>query len=276
MFKIRRAEFEDMHFFTKMAQQEGWNPSYADEKAFFAADNNGFFLGELDGRSIGCISAVKYETFGFIGFYVVDKAFRASGYGMKLWNKAMEYLKGENVALDGVEAQVENYKKSGFKFFHKNSRFEGFFPCVANVDKNVVPAVDVDFEALLTYDAEHFGCPREAFLKHWITPQESVSACYYSDKIDGFAVCRKVLDGYKIGPLFAKNQKVAHSILDFFAFNLSGEKFFLDVNEEFKPALELVQAMGMKKVFSTARMYTKGEVEAKWGEVFGITTFELG
>lgn len=63
-------------------------------------------MGFLDGKPISCISAVSYgKDFGFIGFYIAHADHRNKGYGIKIWNKAIDYLKNKNIGLDGVAAQ---------------------------------------------------------------------------------------------------------------------------------------------------------------------------
>ena len=55
------------------------------------------------------ISAVRYpEDFGFIGLYIVVPEQRGRGYGIQLWNAAMQRLAGCNIGLDGVIEQQEN------------------------------------------------------------------------------------------------------------------------------------------------------------------------
>ena len=69
--------------------------------------------------------AVSYgESYGFIGFYMVKRTYRNQGFGIPLWNKAMEHLSGRNIGLDGVLAQQDNYKKSGFQLADRNIRYE--------------------------------------------------------------------------------------------------------------------------------------------------------
>ncbi len=123
---IRTMERSEVDFAVGLAANEGWNPGLYDADCFFKTDPNGFFIGLLDGEPIGCISGISYNGgFGFIGFYIVIPERRGQGYGIKLWNTALAYLKGHNVGLDGVVAQQSNYKKSGFALAYRNIRYEG-------------------------------------------------------------------------------------------------------------------------------------------------------
>lgn len=277
MYKIRHAKFDDMDFILSMAKNEGWDPGIYDAKAFFAADSSGFFVGELDGVIISCISAVKYQDFGFIGFYIVKNKLRGQRFGLEIWKQALDYLGDINVGLDGVVEQVENYKKFGFKLAHSNARYSGRFEAAKVDDKHILSAKEVDFEKLCQYDALHFGNRRGNFLKEWINQKEGFSSCYVKDnEIRGFAAVRKTSNGYKIGPLFAQNKDMAEVLMLDLVLKIGDADFYLDINEEFIPAVELVNKYGMTKVFETRRMYTKAQPHAKWGEVFGITSFELG
>ncbi len=72
---------------------------------------------------VGCISAVSYGgAFGFIGLYIVVPEHRRNGYGIALWRSAMARLAGSNVGLDGVPAQQDNYRRSGFRLAYGNAR----------------------------------------------------------------------------------------------------------------------------------------------------------
>ena len=125
-YVIRQMTKSDLDLAISWADSEGWNPGLHDRDAFFNTDPQGFFMGFLDGKPISCISAVSYgKDFGFIGFYIVHSKYRSKGYGIKIWNKAIDYLKTQNIGLDGVVAQQENYKKSGFKLAHRNIRYQG-------------------------------------------------------------------------------------------------------------------------------------------------------
>ena len=94
-FIIRAMQQHEISLAIDWAAAEGWNPGLRDAECFYVADPKGFLLGELDGKPVGCISAIRYEEeFGFLGLYIVQPEYRGKGYGLKLWNAAMEYLAG--------------------------------------------------------------------------------------------------------------------------------------------------------------------------------------
>ena len=72
---------------------------------------------------------VKYgQGFGFLGFYIARPEIRGKGYGIRVWRAGMARLQGRNVGLDGVVAQQDNYRKSGFRLAWNNIRHEGAPP----------------------------------------------------------------------------------------------------------------------------------------------------
>jgi GNAT superfamily N-acetyltransferase len=258
------------------AAAEGWNPGLRDAHAFFAADPDGFFVAEHNGRAVGCVSAVAYDpVFGFLGLYMVLPEFRGQGIGMRLWETAMSYLGSRNVGLDGVIAQQPNYLKSGFHFAHRNVRFGGVAQGSRHPD--CVDLAEVSFAAVFAYDSELFPAPREAFLRHWIHPDNgtAVAVCR-GDSLRGYGVLRPCRTGYKIGPLFADDEAAAEAIFETLASGVAGAPVYLDVVETNGDALALAGRHGLIKVFETARMYTRTAPALPMHRIYGITTIELG
>src|SRR5690242_8300491 len=119
--QIGTATRAELDLMVEWAAAEGWNPGLADADCFHAADPGGFLVGRLNGEPIGCISVVEYEpVFGFLGFYIVKPALRGQGHGLRIWQAGMTRLANRVVGLDGVIAQQENYKRSGFVLAHRN------------------------------------------------------------------------------------------------------------------------------------------------------------
>lgn len=276
-FVIRPMQLADLHTAIAWAAAEGWNPGLHDAASFFATDPNGFFVGELDGEPIACISAIAYSiTFGFIGFYIVRPEWRGQGYGWQTWQRAMNYLGDRTIGLDGVVAQQDNYRKSGFTLAYRNIRYQGT-PLICETSDLLVAAAAVPFEQLLTFDRQFFAVERPIFLKAWIEQRGSVSLVQQEgDRILGYGVIRPCQVGWKIGPLFALDATTAETLFCSLVSCAHGNSCFLDVPELNSAALYLAQTYKMVPVFETARMYTNAPPDCAIEGIFGVTTFELG
>jgi GNAT superfamily N-acetyltransferase len=276
-FTISQAKIEDMPFILSLAEQEGWNPGLNDEKAFYFTDPQGFFIGELAHEKMGCISAVSYnDHFGFIGLYIILPPYRGQGFGIQLWKHALRYLEGRCIGLDGVVAQQENYKKSGFQLHYKNMRFECAQPKRQGFS-GLEELHKVPLELVLNYDRRIFGLDRGGFLQHWFGMSNAIGlAKVEQSELRGYGVLRRCKIGYKIGPLFADNVEIAKEIYDGLCARALSGPVYIDIPEPNVAALKLVEAEKLTKVFETARMYTRAPPEVDLDRVFGITTFELG
>ena len=274
---VRRMELPEIEIATYLAYKEGWNPGLNDGLAFFNTDENGFFLAEIDGRVVGCISAVNYNNeFGFIGFYIVDSEFRGSPAGTLLGITALKYLEGINTGLDGVLSRVENYRRIGFKLAYKNIRYEGIGGSY-KYSSNIVPAHIIEFDEICDYDRQCFPVKREFFLKGWLSMINSHSLVYYADNcIRGYGTIRTCRKGYKIGPIFADDFKIADELYRALSSKAIDELVYLDVPEVNQFAVDLAMKYEMKKVFETARMYSIEEPLTDVNKIFGITSVELG
>jgi hypothetical protein len=264
-----------------LAAGEGWNPGLHDAHCFAEADPEGFLIAEADGRAAGCISAVSYGGFGFIGLYIVRPELRGQGIGRGLWRRGMERLEGHLVGLDGVVAQQANYRKSGFALAWRNGRYAGTTRHDLPVDTragSIVPAGDVPFAALCADDRRVFPAPRERFLRAWIgQPDAAALACLREGRLAGWGVIRRCREGHKIAPLVAEDRSVAERLFAALCGRVSaGDRVFLDVPMPNAAAVALAESHAMSGAFETARMYTGPAPACELARVFGVTSFELG
>jgi len=271
----------DLDMAVEWAAAEGWNPGLHDADTFWAADPGGFLLGLLESEPVATISAVRYGGhFGFIGFYIVRPEFRGQGHGIALWRDAMKRLAGRTIGLDGVVAQQDSYRKSGFELAWNNVRHEGVARSCERPDTRVVPVDPVGQATpeLLEYDAAFFPDDRRRFVQHWITQSGSTAlAARRGGVLAGYGVIRPCRIGFKIGPLFADDADVADRLLRALISRLRpGEPIQLDTPATNPLALELARSHGMRPVFETARMYAGVAPDLPIRRLFGITTFELG
>ena len=205
-FVVRRMTEADLKLALDWAAAEGWNPGLHDAHCFYAADGQGFFLGELDGVPIGCVSAVRYGSgFGFLGLYIVKAEHRGQGFGLEMWRVALDRFGDRAVGLDGVVAQQENYRKSGFRLAFRNIRQRGAGGGAAPAGLTDLRTVPID--EIVRYDGSVFPAPREAFLKSWVgQPQAVALGAVAEGRLKGYGVLRPCREGFKIRSAVRRRQ----------------------------------------------------------------------
>lgn len=278
-YTIKTMNRQDLNIAIDWAANEGWNPGLSDADCYFAADPGGFFMGCLDGEPIAAISAVKYgPSFGFIGFYLVKPGYRGKGYGFRIWQAALEYLQGRCIGLDGVVAQQDNYKKSGFKLAYRNIRFQGQGGGLVPENQNIVALPNLPFETVEAFEQAFFPENRAGFLRAWINqPAARALGILQGDRLAGYGVIRPCRVGYKIGPLYANQPELAENLfLALKAGTKPSDSVFLDVPEVNPAAVALATRFDMALSFETARMYTATPPQLPLPRIFGVTSFEIG
>jgi GNAT superfamily N-acetyltransferase len=275
--RIRAMAPEEIAVAADWAAAEGWNPGLADAACFATVDAEGFFIGELDGAPAATISCVNYDDrFAFLGFYIVRPDLRGRGYGLRIWNAAVEHARSRTIGLDGVVAQQDNYQKSGFRLAYPNVRYGGRVATAA-APPGIVALADVPFAAVETDDATVFPAPRTAFLRTWIdTPGHVGRALVRDGRLVAWGVIRPSRTGCKIGPLVADDRAAAEAVFAALAAAVGGGEIFLDVPSVNRDAVALAGDHGLSPVFETARMYTGAIRPLRPERMFGVTTFELG
>ena len=278
-YTIRAMTRQEVDIAIDWAAAEGWNPGLYDADCFYAADPNGFLIGLLGDEPIATVSVVKYgDSFGFLGFYIVKPEYRGKGYGIQIWNAGLALLRGHTIGLDGVVAQQDNYKKSGFTLAYRNIRYQGTGGGHFQANSGIVPLSTLPFDDICTYDKPFFPDNRMQFLRYWIDqPQSTALGILRNRKLAGYGVLRICRSGYKVGPLFADSPEFAeHLFLDLNSHASGGAPIFLDTPAVNSAAVDLVKRHNMIVAFETARMYAGKSPDLPINRLFGVTTFELG
>jgi RimJ/RimL family protein N-acetyltransferase len=278
-YRCRTMTRDDVALAIDWAAQEGWNPGLHDAGTFHAADPDGFALGVLAGEPVASISVVKYGgRFAFLGLYIVLPPFRGRGLGWALWQRGMASAAGRQVGLDGVLAQQDNYRKSGFSLAWRNVRYQGSGGIRPAADARVVPLLTLPFDTVAAYDQPFFPADRMRFLRAWLQQADAAGYGFVEDgQLQGYGVVRRCRNGWKIGPLFADGEAAAEALYAALAGQAAaGEPVLLDLPEPNAAAHALARRHGMKMVFETARMYTGEPPAVPMERMYGITSFELG
>jgi hypothetical protein len=262
------------------AAREGWNPGVRDWHAFQAMDPEGFLIGFQGDKPVSCISVVRYGTdFGFLGFYIAVPEVRGTGCGIEIWRAGMARLAGRNIGLDGVLAQQDNYRKSGFRFAYRDVRFSGIAAAdeTAARDPMLVEATQVPFDRLAAYDRRFFPGPRDAFLALWIgLPGYVALAAIEDGALVGLGVARPCREGYRIGPLYGDTPAIAERLARALCHRVAPAPIAIDVPEINPAAPKLAQSLGLTPIFETARMYTGPDPVVDTTGMYAVSSLELG
>lgn len=280
---------DDLRTVLDWAAAEGWNPGIGDAVPFMVADPTGYLVTthDDDPAIASAISMVRYgRDFAFLGLYIARPDMRGRGLGWAVWSAGMARLAGRTIGLDGVLAQQDNYRKSGFAPAHRNIRHQGPAPDVGPPPgMTLVDVATIPFDALSAYDHPCFGAERAHFLASWIANPHAVGlAAAVDGRPAGYGVIRRCREGWKIGPLFADGPAEAEALFlglcarmrDIGGPDGGPGPVVLDTPEVNAGAVAMAERFGLAPAFETARMYAGPAPKIDLGRVYGITSFELG
>ncbi|MFE9994837.1 GNAT family N-acetyltransferase [Streptomyces avermitilis] len=272
---VTQASLDDWPVVVGWAAAEGWNPGLSDAPSFFAQDPEGFFVGRIAGEPVSAISVVNYGAdYAFLGFYLVRPDLRGRGYGLTTWKTALAHAGDRTVGLDGVPAQQDNYRQSGFELAHRTARYTGTVPA-GEPAPGVRPAEAADLAAVAAYDSACSPADRPRFLEHWLTgPGHRTFVRLVDGRLTGYGVVRPALDSLRVGPLFADSAEDARAL--FTALTADAGEIAMDIPETNTAAVVLAREAGLTPSFETARMYTGPVRPFAANRVYGITSLELG
>ena len=276
---IRTATAAEVATLVEWAAAEGWNPGRGDAEAFHRADPGGFLVAEVDGRLAAGLSLVCYgAAYGFLGLYIAAPAFRGKGIGYGLWQEAIARAGSRTIGLDGVVAQQDNYRRSGFAYAHANIRFGGRPSVPLAESADLVAVAEAHRPAIVAYDRSVNPAGREAFLAAWLKAEgDRQSVALMADgRVAGYGTVRACLEGSKIGPLFADSAAGADLLFRRLVALAAPGPVFLDVPRPNAAAMALAARYALQPVFETARMYRGPAPDLPLSRIYGITTLELG
>ena len=275
MIALRKADVKDLSTVLDWAAAEGWNPGLDDAPAILAADPDGFFVATEGDTPIASISVVNHnDRFSFLGLYIVRPEYRGKGIGLSLWQHALKHAETRTIGLDGVPAQQENYRQSGFAHAGETARFAGNVSQTASM--NIEAAGDGDIPRLIEMEASASGARKEAYLSTWFAGSRYRKTLVRrsGEQISGFCTVRQCRDGAKIGPLLAGSVAEAEELMRHAAGCFDSD-IVIDVPAISVELGSLCRDMGLTRGFETARMY-RGAFVAPRPTLFAVTSLELG
>ena len=275
--RIRAMRPDEMAIAADWAAAEGWNPGLADAACFATVDAGGFLIGELDGAPAATISCVNYDDrFAFLGFYIVRPDLRGRGYGLRIWNAAVEHAGDRIIGLDGVVAQQDNYQKSGFRLAYPNVRYGGRVATGA-APPGIIALADVPFALVEADDATVFPAPRTAFLRAWIETSGHVGRALVRDgRLVGLGRDPPVPHGLQDRPAGGRRSRGGGGGVRGAGGGGRRRRIFLDVPSVNRDAVALAGITDFRRCLRPRGCMPDAIRPLRLERVFGVTTFELG
>jgi len=276
---IRNCTASEMPLIQQLSLIDSRNPGQNDSDLFFRVDSNGFFIAVNDTNVVGSISAVSYDAgFGFIGLHFVMPEFQNTEVEEKLLEVALQKLGERNIGLNCYESQLNYYTGHGFKPSHKIFTYEGIADGQMPSLDTIVAPFNHPFNLLQELDEECFPYNRKELLQLWLQQSGSMLlAKLVNGKYEGYGLFSPATNNYKISPLVCKNLEAAEHLLSALAGHLEkGTHYRIDLPENNKNAIRLVEKMKMTKVQETIRLYLKNEPNISLQDVYSFINHELG
>ncbi|MCP9880890.1 GNAT family N-acetyltransferase [Cyanobium sp. Alchichica 3B3-8F6] len=294
--QIRALNKADLPLVTAWARAEQFAPGRGDFAIYRHTDRQGFWVGCLDGRPIGCIAGVRYNAeYGFIGLFLVQPEYRGQGYGRQLWCHALAHLEG--IPCIGIEAatdRIADYASWGFVAASPTRRWQRIVEERAPVEGSalsqrsaaaeglsLVEGPAIPDAAVQAYDAVREPSPRPHFLADWLHhPAGTVLALIdAAGACHGFGRIRPCLlqrgEGWRIGPLLADTPALAVRLLEALMERHPGV-VLIDAPGANPQAAPLLQQLGFAVVGESLRMVRGVLPAVPLNDVYGLACLELG
>ncbi|KAF1845196.1 uncharacterized protein K460DRAFT_405462 [Cucurbitaria berberidis CBS 394.84] len=215
-----------------LMQDLGWNRAQADAQTHFQVAQNGknwlLLIPKEAGKPEGCVIAFTYlNSTGWVAFFILNAAFRGQGLGRQLWSEMESVFHADGttvIGLDGVQEQVETYKRRGFVDCARIPLMvrDSLKVRPMDVELDLREGVelqdlrDIDPKLLAQLDLEHTGLDRSAY---WAADallsriEASGFAIVSNSHLNGFVYARHCEHGRRIGPLYAETYAQAKQLL---------------------------------------------------------------
>ena len=229
-FVIRNAKcLDDLQWVVKLAAEQGFAPRKKEAECYFSAGLTPcFYIGEVNGKRIGCICRVKHrEEVVYGGYELVAKPYRGRGYGLKLF-EFVEALGDKSDIQMVVVTKLKDYlAERGYHpgwilkvyQFTASLAMEGLASCQLPPSvAQILPASHADFEKLFAYSADMLGTSQvcKLLLAAWLAHLQKSSWVAFDNKdnIVGYLIMSDTIpEGYSIAPFFADSAPIARSLL---------------------------------------------------------------
>ena len=257
----------------RMSSDVRW-PHRLEDWAFVADISNGVVAMEGD-RVVATALATLFAPVGMVNMIIVDAALRGRGLGCDIMSRAMEMIAPDAWRLVSTKDGLPLYEKAGFQITGEILQHQGMV-------KPIIPAGAAEWttadslRAMLALDAATTGMDRHT-LYAALADKARFAVLRNDTGITGFAAVRDFGRGEVAGPIIARTQEDAQSLLSLIMAQRTGQLLRVDTSIETGLGSWLA-AQGLPQVGGGLQMQ-KGELPespSRSHTVFALASQALG
>jgi hypothetical protein len=219
---------------------------------------------------------------GWVAFFIMNEAFRRQGYGGELWKAMMARFREAGtsiIGLDGVEMQIETYKRRGFVAcaqipYMTRASLETqpiYVTWDSKDDHELQDLSDIDPQLLARLDMEHTGLDRSAYWATGALTSRRFALGYAivtAGELTGFIYARHCHEGVRVGPLYAASyaqaRQLLHKLMNDYA--RTPGTFVAEVFGSNSNGMTVFEELGFRYADSFHRMWLGGKVPVEQQE----------
>jgi len=258
MIEYRTMVHGDIEAGLSLCRLAGWNQLARDWEVFLKLSPDGCRVAVSGSKVVGTVTTINYENkFSWIGMVLVDPNYQRQGIGIQLLKEGINILEEEEIIkLDSTPAGRRVYLKLGFVDEYRLSRMQTDAVVNISAATTAQPVYGNDLLQLAAFDSNFFGAGRQPLLEWmWEGGQQYSFMVERDNEIQGYCMGRQGYNYTHIGPLVAKDLRIAKELLTAALKNFTGQPVILDATH-FEPEwLEWLHAIGFSEQRPFIRMY---------------------
>jgi predicted N-acetyltransferase YhbS len=229
---IRAMTAEDIPAGLRLCRASNWNQLEDDWRVFLNSTGGGGFLAGKEGRVVGTVAFLRYDSFAWIAMMLVDPHERGAGIGAHLMEEALSALQDVDcIGLDATPMGEPLYRRFGFvndyalvrmKATIEAARLHAPSPGVRRMRRE-------DLSDVLRRDREVFGAGRGELLTSLF---ERAPKCAWIVKdgaaLRGYTFGRPGWLYHQLGPVVAEDCGTARALVARGLSELDGKRVAID------------------------------------------------
>ncbi|WP_052519255.1 GNAT family N-acetyltransferase [Archangium violaceum] len=259
--RIRRLTLDDLPACLALAVKRDWAPEELKWRMILEL-GTGFGVDAPEGGLAGTVLVTPYgREAASIGMMVVSPSHGRQGLGRYLMEQALEHIGPIPTLLYATDQGRPLYEKLGFVQVGEVVKHLGRLARqpeeVAVADTRVRAMTGEDLDAAAALDADAFGAPRRELLQALHRLAHRALVAERGGHVVGYGLAWPNLDSTMVGPLIAREEPIARSLLAGLLQGLEGT-VRVDIPPRFTGLSEWVAGLGLERHVPAPMMQLHG------------------